>query len=143
MRKVLRWLKRISLTLLALSVLALCVVLIFIHTDYGRNFIRRKAETALLNSFPGGVHIGHLDGSIFGTLVVDDLRLNARDGKPMLIVGTARAKLTLRALFSRTVRVERLDLEDVTFDHHPQPEAPPEAPETAKEGGSGGPGWSV
>lgn len=141
MRAVLRWLKRITITLLIVGLLAVGVVLIFIHTDYGRDFIRRKAEAALLNSFPGGAHIGHLSGSIFGTLEIDDLRLNGRDGKPMIIVGTTRAKLKLSALFGKTVRVDSLHLEDVTFDQHPQPEAPPEIPETPKEGGGGN--WSV
>ncbi|MFT3693550.1 MAG: hypothetical protein QM831_10455 [Kofleriaceae bacterium] len=133
MRKVLRWIRRIMVTLVILGLLAVGVVLIFIHTDYGRDFIRRKAETALLNSFPGGAHIGHISGSVFGTLVIDDLRLNGRDGKPMIIVGTTRAKLKLTALFNKVIRVDRLDLEDVTFDQHPQPQPPPEIPETPKK----------
>ena len=137
MKRAWRWTKRIVLGAIVLVLLLIGGTLIFIHTDYGRDFVRRKAETALLNSFPGGAHIGRIDGSVFGTLVIDDLRLNSRDGKPMIVVGTARVKISLLALIGKTVRLDRLDLEDVTFDKHPQPEMSPEAPETPKEDGGG------
>jgi hypothetical protein len=140
MKNTLRWVKRITLGLIALVLLAIGAGLIFVHTDYGRDFARRKAETALLNSFPGGVHIGRIEGSVFGTLVIDDLRLNGRDGKPMIVVGTARVKIALLPLLAKTARIDRLDLEDVTFDQHPQPEASSEVPETVK---TGGPKWTV
>ena len=137
MRRAWKWTKRIVLGTIVILLLAIGGALIFIHTDYGRDVVRKKAETALLNSFPGGANIGRIEGSVFGTLVIDDLRLNARDGKPMIVVGTARAKISLLSLFRKTVRLDRLDLEDVTFDKHPQPEMSPEAPETLKEDGGG------
>lgn len=142
MKRAWRWTKRILLGVVVLLVLVIGGALIFIHTDYGRDLVRRKAETALLNSFPGGVHIGRIEGSVFGTLVVDDLRLDSRDGKPMIVVGTARLKISLLALISKIVRLDRLDLEDVTFDKHPQPEMSPEAPETPKQGGGDG-SWAI
>ena len=135
-----RWLKRIVLCTLGLAVLALGGALIFIHTDHGREFIRRKVESALLDSFPGGFSIGRLEGSAFSTLVIHDLRINGRDGKPMVVVGTARVQLELSALLHHTARTSRLDLEDVTYDKHPLPE--PSVPETPKP--SSGPSrWTV
>jgi autotransporter translocation and assembly factor TamB len=128
MKRAWRWTKRIVLGAIVLVLLVIGGALIFIHTDYGRDFVRRKAEGALLDSFPGGAHIGRIEGSVFGTLVIDDLRLDSRDGKPMIVVGTARVKISLLALIRKTVRLDRLDLEDVTFDKHPQPEMSPEIP---------------
>ena len=141
MVKVRRWLKRITLGTLGLVLIVFGGVLIFIHTDHGRDFLRRRAEGALLNTFPGGFSIGRIEGSVFGTLVVDDLRINARDGKPMIVVGTARVKLDLGPLLHHTARISRLDLEDVTFDKHPLPE--PSVPETPSESSGGPSKWAV
>ncbi|MEO8841011.1 MAG: hypothetical protein ABI591_32720, partial [Kofleriaceae bacterium] len=136
-----RWTKRVVLGTIVLLLLVIGGALIFIHTDYGRDFVRRKAEAALLDSFPGGARIGRIEGSVFGTLVIDDLRLNSRDGKPMIIVGTARVKISLLALIGKTVHLDRLELEDVTFDKHPLPEMAAKAPETPKQGGGGS--WAI
>ncbi len=139
--RVRRWIKRIALALVGLIALAIGGALIFIHTDRGRDVIRRKVESALLETFPGGFSIGRIEGSAFGTLVVDDLRINARDGKPMIVVGTARAKIQLSALLYHTARITRLDLEDVTFDKHPLPEPP--VPETPNDSSGGPSTWAV
>ena len=139
-RKVVRWTVRIIAVFFAVLLLVIGAALIFIHTDTGRNYVRRKAIAALANSFPGGVHIGRIEGSIFGTLVVDDLRLNGRDGKPMLVVGTAKIKMSILPLLAHTARIDSIALEDVTVDKHAQPEPSPEIPETPKEGGSA---WEV
>ncbi|CAN5294231.1 hypothetical protein BH11MYX1_BH11MYX1_11490 [soil metagenome] len=140
MAKVRRWIKRIVLGTLGFGLLAIGGALLFIHTDRGRDFIRRKVESALLDTFPGGFSIGHIEGSAFGTLVIDDLRINGRDGKPMIVVGTARVKLELGALLHHTARTSRLELEDVTFDKHPLPDPPvPEIPKPA----SGPSKWAV
>jgi len=139
-RKVLKWTVRVVIGFFALLLLVIGAALIFIHTDVGRNYVRRKAEAALLNSFPGGAHIGRIEGSLFGTLVIDDLRLNGRDGKPMLVVGTAKVRLSILPLLAHTARIDAIALEDVTVDQHPQPEPSPEIPETPKEGGSA---WEV
>jgi hypothetical protein len=139
-RKIVRWTVRVVVGFFALLLLAVGAALIFIHTDTGRNYIRRKAEAALVNSFPGGVHIGRIEGSIFGTLVIDDLRLNGRDGKPMLVVGTTKVKLSILPLLAHIARIDSVAVEDVTVDQHPQPEPSPEIPETPKEGGSA---WEI
>ena len=140
MKRTWRWTRRLVLGVAALVVLALGGGLIFIHTDAGRDVVRRRVEAALLGSFPGGAHIGHLDGSVFGTLVIDDLRLNGRDGKPMLVIGTARVKLALLPLLGHVARIDSVVLDDVRLDIHPQPERPAEPPEPAGEGGAT---WTV
>jgi len=139
-RKVLRWSVRIVAVFFTVLLLVIGGALIFIHTDAGRNYVRRKAEAALLNSFPGGAHIGRITGSVFGTLVIDDLRLNGRDGKPMLVIGTTKVKVSILPLLAHTARIDSIAVEDVTVDKHAQPEPSPEIPETAKEGGSA---WEI
>jgi autotransporter translocation and assembly factor TamB len=139
-RKVLRWSVRLVVGFFVVLLLFIGATLIFIHTDVGRDYVRRKVEAALVNSFPGGAHIGRIEGSIFGTLVIDDLRLNGRDGKPMLVVGTAKVKLAILPLLVHTARIDSIAVEDVTVDKHPQPELSPEVPETPKEGGAA---WEI
>ena len=127
-----RWLKRIVLGAISAVVLTVAGALIFIHTDRGRDYLRHKAESVLLASFPGGFSIGRIQGSAFGTLVIQDLRINGRDGKPMIVIGTARVQFALRSLLRHTVRLGLLELEDVTFDQHPMsvPPEPPHPPST-------------
>ncbi|MEO6776635.1 MAG: translocation/assembly module TamB domain-containing protein [Kofleriaceae bacterium] len=139
-RKVARWALRLVLASFALVVLGIGGALIFIHTDVGRDYVRRKAEAALASAFPGGVHVGKIEGSVFTTLVIDDLRLNGRDGKPMVVVGTARVKVSILPLLAHIARIDSIAVEDVTFDKHAQPEPPPELPATPSPGPSA---WEV
>jgi autotransporter translocation and assembly factor TamB len=90
MRRVWKWTKRIVISTAAVVGLAIGVLLMIAHTDWGRDFIRRRAESALLENFPGGVRIGRITGSVFGTLVVEDVVINNRDGKPWITVGSAK-----------------------------------------------------
>ena len=140
-RRALRWVRRFVLTSLALVVLALAAAIIAIHTDWGRDKLRGKVERTLAASFPGGVKIGKLEGSVFGELVVHDIELDAPDHTPELTVGTARIELALTPLLDKTARVDRLVLEDVVV-HVPaaQPEAKPSPSPPAKEQPSA---WSV
>jgi len=135
----LRWIKRIVLGLLALSVVAIIVGLIAIHTDWGRDLARKQVESALASSFPGGAKVGVVEGSILGTLTVHDLELDGLDGKPFIVVKTARIRIALAPLVRHIARIELVELDDVLIDKHPQPARPPEIPEVPKPPSA----WSV
>ena len=124
-RRLLRWLKRIALGAVGLVVLAVIAVLIAVHTDWGRERIRRQVEATLQRSFPGGARIGRIEGSVLGELVVRDVELAAADGAPFASVGTLRIELALLPLLEKRATIDRLVAEDVVL--YPQrPIAPPE-----------------
>src|SRR5262245_53870214 len=78
MRSLLRWLRRIVLTALALGLIVLAAALITEHTDWGREQLRLRVEAALRDVFPGGARVEALDGSILGTLTLRNATLHAR-----------------------------------------------------------------
>ncbi|HSK01976.1 MAG TPA: hypothetical protein VK932_12070, partial [Kofleriaceae bacterium] len=126
-RWLLRWLARFALTLLALAVVSSGAVLIVLHTDWGRERIRRIAEAELEGSFPGGVKIGRIEGSVLGELVARDVELNAADGSLFAKVGALRLELAFAPLVGKTAELERIVAEDVEL--YPLREIAPPDPE--------------
>ncbi|MGN6107846.1 MAG: translocation/assembly module TamB domain-containing protein [Kofleriaceae bacterium] len=143
----LRWLRRIVLATLALVALVVAGVLIALHTDWGRERVRRIVESQLSSVFPGGATIGRLEGSVFGELVARDVKLAAHDGSPMIAIGALHVELALRPLFGKTARVDRLVAEDVALylPGQPKPPAPdaPEEPDAHDDPAGSGGGWRV
>jgi hypothetical protein len=115
MRRALRWVRRLVLGVLALTIVVVGLGLILVHTDWGREQIRRKVEASLQGTFPGGVKIGRLDGSVFGELVIRDVEIASLDGKPAITVKTVRAELAVWPLIRKIARVDKLVAEDVTL----------------------------
>src|SRR5439155_10780661 len=108
MARVRRWARRILLGLVATLALLVIAIVIMLHTDWGRDFVRRRVEVALARSFPGGARLGRLDGSVFGELVVHDLELDDLDHRPIVTVATARFRLALLPLVNSTARFDAL-----------------------------------
>ena len=77
-RIALRWIRRVIVGVLALAVVAVIAVVIILHTDWGRDLLRRQVEAQLQAKLPGGATIGKLEGSVFGELVVRDIELDGR-----------------------------------------------------------------
>lgn len=113
MRRALRWLKRIVLGTLALVVFVVVVVLILLHTDFGRNKARTIALSQLQKFFPGGIHVDRIDGSVLGELSLHGVTINGFDGKPMIKAKTVTANLKIGALFSKTVELEYATVDEV------------------------------
>src|SRR5260221_9772419 len=106
MRRALRWAKRIVIGLISVVLLVVGIAVIIVHTDWGRNLIRERAEAALHDTFPGGVRVGKVTGSVFGTLVVEDIVINSADGKPWLAASSAKLKLSVWPLLHKTAHVD-------------------------------------
>ncbi|MBL9018933.1 MAG: hypothetical protein JNL83_32395, partial [Myxococcales bacterium] len=85
MRRMLRWLRRLVVGVLALALVGLAVVLILLHTSWGRNLVRARIEAALQEPFPGS-SIARFTGSVLGTVTLHDVELVAGDGKQLLHV---------------------------------------------------------
>lgn len=140
MRRAWKWFKRITAFVLALALLAVAAFLIIIHTDWGREQIRKQVESALRGQFPGGVHIGHLDGSVFTTLELTDIELDGADGKPLIKASKLRLRPKLLPLLWKTVRVENVSAFDVAIDWRDQPAKPPKPPSNEPSSPSA---WSI
>ena len=67
-----RWLRLALLVLLMLGVAGLAF---YTHTDGFREFVRQKLVTAINDSIRGKVSVARLDGSVWGSLTLIDVRL--------------------------------------------------------------------
>ncbi|HEX5059824.1 MAG TPA: hypothetical protein VFV99_10720, partial [Kofleriaceae bacterium] len=141
MKKVWRWTKRIVLGTLAFVVLATGITLGALHTNWGRNRVRKIVEDQLQSTFPGST-IGKIDGSVLGDLIARDVTIMGRDKRPLVTIKKVTIEAALLPLASKTARVTKIDAEDVVVYAHdqgpPPPEKPPE-PSTPSEPSS----WSV
>ncbi len=111
--KVRRWIKRGVLGLLGLIVVAVAGLLIVLHTNFGREIVRKQIESKIGEMFYGGGSIGKVEGSPFGTLVLRDVVLNGPDGKPAFSAKTIKVGLGILPLLSKQARMTSLVLEDV------------------------------
>jgi len=109
-RRALRWLARFGLAVLALVVLAVGVGLIAIHTDWGREQIRRRVEAIAGETLPG-LRIGRLDGSLLGDFELHDVSLAAVEGGSFARAKRVRVNLGLLALLGKTARVDTLEID--------------------------------
>lgn len=134
MRRTWRWIRRIVVGLLALAFVLVTVVLIVLHTAWGRNFLRGRIEAALQAPFPGS-SIGSLSGSVLGTVTLHDISLVAPNGHPIAIVDTLDVDLALLPLLGKTARIEHLVATGVKVHAH---EAQP-----PRDDGKPPPAWTV
>jgi translocation and assembly module TamB len=130
MRSLLRWLRRLVGGVLLLAVILTVIALVAVHTGWGREQLRKRAEAALAEAFPGGAHVGTVEGSIFGTLTLRDVELDDRERAPLVKIGTLHLAVSLWSLVVQPVHVDALIAEDVhAFAHRapPSPASPPAA----------------
>src|SRR5215467_3814069 len=102
MRRALRWIKRFLVTLALLVTVSVIVVLIVLHTDWGRGKLRGYVEDALAARYPGS-HIGTLDGSVLGTLTLRDVRVG-----DLATASKVDVDLALLPLLLHHARIDRL-----------------------------------
>nr|MBA3821268.1 hypothetical protein [Deltaproteobacteria bacterium] len=123
-----RWLRRTALGTLALIVLVVSVTLIVIHTDWGRERVRRIVEAELLVVFPGGARVGRLEGSLLGDFTVQGIELADIHGERMVRIGSMSMNLGLRQLLRKTIRIEELVADDIELYAPRTPWPPDEEP---------------
>ena len=133
MRSLLRWLRRLVLSALALCAIGLVVALVTAHTRWGREQLRRRIEAELRDAFPGGAKLAAVDGSVLGTLTLRGVELDAADHRPLITAGTLDVSLALWPLAVRTARFDRFVADDVHVFVRDQPPAP--APATPPPAG--------
>ncbi|MDB4953022.1 MAG: hypothetical protein JWO36_591 [Myxococcales bacterium] len=125
MRRVLRWLLRIGLAAMGIVAVAAIAAVIVIHTNWGRDLLRVRLEAAIAKRFPGGAHIGKIEGSVLGELIVHDIEIDGEDHKPELTIGIAHMRVALLPLLSKTAHFDELVIDDVLVVRKPTPEGDP------------------
>ena len=108
-----RWIGRILLVLIMLVALAIIAVVVFVHTDYGRDEIRGIANQQIANIFTGGGSVGRVEGDPFGELVFKDVVINGPDHKPAITVKTLHASASIFDLLHHDVKLTEVLAEDV------------------------------
>ena len=73
-----RWLR---LGLLVLLVLGVAGLAFYTHTDGFREFVRQRLVTAINDSIRGKISVARLDGSVWGSLTLVDVRLVDSEGE--------------------------------------------------------------
>jgi autotransporter translocation and assembly factor TamB len=136
MRRLLRVGKWVLLTVIGV----LIGVVIFLHTSWGRSFLRARIETAIAGSFPGST-VHAVEGSPFGTLTVKGIVVMGKAGKPLATVGATSVDVSLLSLFGKVVRVEHVDVSDVMIAPDNLPEKKPDEKPSSSSGG--GSSWSI
>lgn len=115
-RKVLRWTTRIVLGLVGLVVVAVASAIIFLHTDRGRELVRSQVEAKLASTFVGGATVGKVEGSPFGTLVLEDLVINDPEGVPAISVKRLAVEIALLPLIGQEARLTSVVASDIDVD---------------------------
>ncbi len=111
--RVKRAIKRFVVGLLAVAVVAVIGVLIFLHTDTGREVVRDQIRSSLAETFAGEVRVGKLEGSPFGTYVARDIVIDGPDGKPAIEIGKLSLELELLELVNHKAVLTNVTVEDV------------------------------
>jgi hypothetical protein len=108
MRGLLRLLRWSALGLIALLVLVLVGVGIFTQTSRFRELLREKVVQTVNGSIRGSISVGRIEGSIWGNLILHDLRISYDDA-PVLKIGRARLSYSLLPLLWRRLQILRLE----------------------------------
>ncbi|MGH7803678.1 MAG: hypothetical protein ACREQJ_04975, partial [Candidatus Binatia bacterium] len=112
MRRVLRWL---GISLAAIVVVVVGSALVVVRTDRFRAWLRDQVVVQLNAGWKGELAVGRLEGSIFGDLLLHDVRLRY-ENVDVLVVPEVALGYELLPILSGRVEVTRLDIADPVAD---------------------------
>ncbi len=113
---------RIVLGVLALVTVTVAGALIALHTDWGREQLRARVQTALAETFVGDVTIGRVDGSVFDELIVRDVVIEDTDGQPAIRVAALRLELAILPLVRQQAHVKKVTVEGLVVHGRQRPD---------------------
>ena len=99
--------------LLALIVVVVGLVLVLLHTDFGREQVRKRVEAQLNDVFVGDVKVGALSGSLLSDFSVLDVEILDHEGQPAVALARIDIGYRLFSLWDKTVFVDKLILTDL------------------------------
>ena len=109
-----KWIKRIAVFLG--SVLLLVVLLIlFLHTTWGRSIVRKKVESYLSTQFNTTVSIGNIDYRLPNWIQLKDVLILDLQKDTLLNGGNLYAEIDMLKLLSQDVKIGGIKLENITI----------------------------
>jgi hypothetical protein len=144
MRKILRWAWRILGGAIAFVILLVAIAIGVVHTEWGRQRMKKEIETQLQAEFPGST-VGSLQGTPFGTLIASGITIAGKDGRPFITIAELTIDASLKPLANRVVRVQTVSADGVLIDLTAQPDPKPTKPAStdAKKGESKPSSWDI
>ena len=104
-RRIVRWMAIALASVLALVVLAVA----FLHTPWGKRFVRGRIEAKLAARVNGTVSLGSLDyGFLFGNIHLGDLQIADASGRPAIRVAAIDIDLDRSSVLASEPVLERL-----------------------------------
>ncbi len=111
-RRLGRWLFRLTAGIVVLCLL----VILWLHTGWGRDYARDKITQSTNEAIPGSLVIGELNGSLLGVPTLRDISLLDPGGREILNIGQVDVDLSLVDLLSKQVNVADLQLHDLKIE---------------------------
>lgn len=133
LRKILKWVYRIVGGAIAFVILLVAIAVGAVHTEWGRQRMKKEIETQLRAEFPGST-VGSLQGTPFGTLIASGITIAGKDGRPFITIATLTVDASLKPLANRIVRLQTLEADGVLIDLTAQPDPKPSSPTSTKDG---------
>lgn len=112
-RRIARRSLQLAAIALGLAAAAVSVALIALHSDAGRDRLRRIVESRLDGVLGGPVRIARIEGSVLGEVVVHGIELDGADRRPFVTIGALRLHLQLAPLLRHVARFDAVRAEDV------------------------------
>ena len=104
--------KRLTIGLVALIVIAIVAAVIATDTEWFRDLVRDKANAVLAGTFKGQLAIGNIQGSIWRELTVDDVTLTYQ-GERIAHIERLRVAYGILSLLHNTIDLTHLNLSGV------------------------------
>ncbi|MGH7784946.1 MAG: hypothetical protein ACREO5_14030, partial [Candidatus Binatia bacterium] len=108
MRSLLVFLRWTAVGLVSLLLLVLVGLGMVTHTERFRQFVREKLIDSVNGSIRGSVSVSRLEGSVWGNVILHDLRIRYEDAE-VLRVPRVRLAYSLLPLLWRRLQIFRLD----------------------------------
>lgn len=106
LRRMARWLSWALGTLLLIALL----LLIFLHTGWGRDYVRAQIASGVTDAIPGSLTIEKLEGSLLGQPRLRNVGLVDSRGEQVLSIERLDLDMSLLALLNDEVAITQLDI---------------------------------
>jgi hypothetical protein len=114
-KKVIRKIYRITLTTILVMLGIILLILVLIQTGPVQNYGRGKIEAYLENKLQTRVRIGNLYIGFPSRIILKNIYLEDRKKDTLISGGTIEVDISMFRLFSKEVRVNNLELDNITL----------------------------
>ena len=90
------------------------LVILFLQTPPGQNFIRGKVESSLQNKLHTKVVIGKLDINFLNSITLKNVYIEDQTKDTLISGGQLKVQLDMLKLFSNEVQIKEINLQNIT-----------------------------